>query len=198
MMKNYLQIIAGLGNPGPDYAKTRHNVGVWLIDTLLSQYNLTLRFEKKIFGFITELEINNHKIKLFKPNTYMNLSGTAINAVLNYYKIPSTGLLVAHDDLDLDVGTIKLKYDGGHGGHNGLKNIIQAIGTNTFYRCRIGIGHPGNKNEVTNYVTKRPNKTDNLKITESIENLCGFISELTTGGFDKVMKEIHSGNNNGF
>lgn len=196
-MKNYLQIIVGLGNPGSEYEQTRHNVGVWLIESLLTQHSKTLRFEKKIFGYITEIELNDHKVKLFKPNTYMNVSGKAINAVLNYYKIPSTGLLVAHDDLDLDPGTIRLKFDGGHGGHNGLRDIIQSIGTNTFYRARIGIGHPGNKNAVTSYVTKKPSKTDHSKITESIDNLCTYIPELTTGQFDEVMKEIHTRNKHG-
>ena len=150
-----IKLIVGLGNPGPQYEQTRHNAGAWYVNALAHDYSIPLQLETKFFGHVGRGMIGNSDCRLLIPNTFMNLSGKAVGALATFYKILPDEILVAHDELDIDPGTVKLKQSGGHGGHNGLRDIISALANNRdFYRLRIGIGHPGNKSQVTNATAK--------------------------------------------
>jgi len=144
-----IKLFVGLGNPSDNYIATRHNAGFWWLDLIAAHTNSTLSMEAKMFGLVGKLNPNND-IWLLKPTTYMNASGKAVVAVANYYKISPEEILVIHDELDLPAGQVKLKFGGGHGGHNGLRDIHAALGTSNYWRLRVGIGHPGEKNEVIN------------------------------------------------
>ncbi len=196
-MNAKIQVIVGLGNPGTDYEKTRHNAGCWFVDSLLTQHSSSWRQEKKLFGHIADIQSGNRTIKLFKSSNYMNLSGQAIAALLKYFNLQADNILIAHDDIDLEVGQIKFKFDGGHGGHNGLRNIIQAIGTKAFHRLRIGVGHPGNSSEVHDYVLKRPIKSHKIMIDNAIEDALMHIPEFLQGNFSKATQLLHTGDSNG-
>jgi PTH1 family peptidyl-tRNA hydrolase len=152
-----LQLIVGLGNPGLEYAQTRHNAGVWFVAALAAEHNIRLNPEAKYFGLVGRGTINGQEVRLLIPTTFMNRSGQAVSALANFFKIPLDAILVAHDELDLPAGSIRLKTGGGHGGHNGLRDIISSSGNqNNFHRLRIGIGHPGDAKLVSNFVlTKR-------------------------------------------
>jgi len=143
-----IRLIVGLGNPGSEYQNTRHNAGFWFVDRLADEYREPFRLEKKFFGEICKVSITGQPCWLLKPMTYMNKSGQSLAAIASYYKIEPQNILVAHDELDHDAGSTRLKLGGGHAGHNGLRDIISAIGTKDFYRLRLGIGHPGNKKQV--------------------------------------------------
>ncbi len=192
--ENSIKLIIGLGNPGPEYEKTRHNAGFWFIDALHEKYGALSPFSvnSKLNSQIAKITINNIPVLLLKPTTYMNESGNAINLVAKYYKIDPQNILVAHDELDLPVGDIRLKISGGHGGHNGLRSISQFLGTENYNRLRIGIGHPGNKNQVTNYVLKKTSEDDFIAINNAIICAQKHIDDILTGNFDKVMKELHT------
>ena len=154
-MTQTIKLIVGLGNPGPQYSQTRHNAGAWFVGALSRDYNIPLNLETKFFGHSGRGLIDGKDCRLLIPNTFMNLSGKAVGALATFYKILPDEILVAHDELDIDPGLVKLKKSGGHGGHNGLRDIISALGNNkNFYRLRIGIGHPGNAKLVSNYVLK--------------------------------------------
>lgn len=189
-----IKMIVGLGNPGPQYALTRHNVGFWFIDEICKFTNSQLKLETKFHGQVADCLINSSKIKLLTPNTFMNLSGNAVLACANFYKILPENILVAHDDIDLPVGTIKLKLDGGHGGHNGLRDIINKIHTRKFYRLRIGVGHPGNSKEVHDYVLKRPSKSEEQVINNGINQAIDLLAEITNGNIEKAMQKLHTAN----
>lgn len=173
-----IHCIIGLGNPGDNYAKTRHNVGAWFVDFLAEKYNVSFKLEKKLRGYIAEFSEHNQKCYLFKPTTYMNESGLPVRAVSQFYKIPIENMLVAHDELDFDPGVVKLKKAGGHGGHNGLRSIIQHCASSDFYRLRFGIGHPGNRDAVSDYVLAAPNKADHQKIMTAIEDATQVVLKL--------------------
>lgn len=183
-----IKLIVGLGNPGDEYTNTRHNVGAWFAQALADQENQPLQKENKFYGFLAKL---NH-CWLLKPSTYMNESGQAVAALARFYKIKPQEILVAHDELDFPAGTIRLKESGGHGGHNGLRNIIQHLGTNNFYRLRIGIGHPGQKDRVTPYVLSPPSKNDQVAILTAIEKGISIVHKLMKGEFQKAMRDLHS------
>ena len=155
-----IKLIVGLGNPGDKYTATRHNAGFWFIDALAAQTNSKLVMDAKMFGVVGKLS-PYQDIWLLMPTTFMNASGKAVAAVANYYKIKPAEILVAHDELDLPTGTAKLKFGGGHGGHNGLRDIHAALGTADYWRLRLGIDHPGDKSEVVNYVLKAPTRAEN-------------------------------------
>ena len=152
MPQNAIKLIVGLGNPSAEYEKTRHNAGAWFAVKISELFNATLRPEKKFQGNVGTVKIGADECRLMIPSTFMNLSGQAIKAIMTYYKLSNGSLLVAHDDLDLPAGTVKLKFNGGHGGHNGLRDIINHLGTQNFYRLRLGIGHPGHRDKVHDYV----------------------------------------------
>jgi PTH1 family peptidyl-tRNA hydrolase len=187
-----LKLIVGLGNPGAEYQSTRHNVGEWFIQALAKSYNLELKPEKSFFGSTARVTIANSDIRLLVPSTFMNLSGKSIQSMASFYKIVPEEILVAHDELDIDVGNIKLKKDGGHGGHNGLRSIIQCLGNRKdFYRLRIGIGHPGNKDLVTPYVLGKPSIADKKLIENSIDDAVREIEKMVSGDWAEAMNQLH-------
>ncbi len=168
-----LQLIAGLGNPGPEYADTRHNAGVWFVDELARQHGVVLQTDKKLKGSTTTLRLAGQTVRLLVPDTFMNLSGQSVAACANFYKIPVESILVVHDELDLPLGTAKLKQGGGHGGNNGVRNIMQQLGNDgSFMRLRLGIGHPRElapKRDVTSHVLGKPSSTERQLIEDCIE-----------------------------
>lgn len=186
-----IRLIVGLGNPGAEYAKTRHNVGAWFVHSIASQYQQTLRFENKFHGLTTLATINRNKCVLLEPTTYMNESGLAVSAIAKFYKIAPEEILVAHDELDFPAGLVRLKINGGHGGHNGLRDIIRHLQTDTFLRLRIGIGHPGHKDKVTPYVLGNPSAHDLECIQHAIENSVATLADITEGDISKAMRHLH-------
>ncbi|HFB64054.1 MAG TPA: aminoacyl-tRNA hydrolase [Aeromonadales bacterium] len=187
-----IKLIVGLGNPGSQYEQTRHNVGQWYVESLARNYSTPMKPEKSYFGLSARGLIANQHIRLLIPTTFMNLSGKAVQAIASFYKITADEILVAHDELDLDVGTARLKKGGGHGGHNGLKSIIQSLGNNKdFYRLRIGIGHPGHKDLVTNYVLGKPSAADKQKIEASIDESIRVTDKILNDNIETAMNELH-------
>jgi peptidyl-tRNA hydrolase, PTH1 family len=186
-----IKLFVGLGNPGDKYTATRHNAGFWLIDAIAAQTNSKLALDAKMFGVTAKL--NPHAdVWLLMPTTFMNASGKAVAALANYYKIKPDEILVIHDELDLPAGAAKLKFGGGHGGHNGLRDIHAALGTADYWRLRLGIGHPGDKNEVVNFVLKAPTKVENDALQTSIHAASGVVDLLVKGDFEKAMLKLHT------
>ena len=156
-----IQIVVGLGNPGPEYTRTRHNAGVWFVEALANRHNISLRPEKKYSGLYGKGLIGNEVVHLLIPTTFMNRSGQAVAPLANFFRIPVENMLIAHDEMDIDPGVCKIKQGGGHGGHNGLKDIIAKMANNKdFYRLRIGIGHPGHRDRVTGHVLGKAPTTE--------------------------------------
>ncbi len=187
-----MKLIVGLGNPGLKYAKTRHNVGVWLLTELATKHNLNFRSENKFSGQVALLPQSDPPCWLLIPSTFMNESGRAVQAMAHFYKIAPKEILVAHDELDFPAGTVRLKSGGGHGGHNGLRDIIQCLGSNEFYRLRIGIGHPGNRDQVTPYVLTEPSAQDHTQIMQSIDESLAVIPDMISGQVDKAFRYLHN------
>lgn len=190
-MAGTIKLIVGLGNPGPEYAKTRHNVGAWFTQQLADQLQESLRLESKFRSLVAKINLAGESCWLAQPTTYMNESGQAVKAVAQFYKIAPEEILIAHDELDFPAGTIRIKEAGGHGGHNGLRDIIQHLGTPDFYRLRIGIGHPGDKNKVSAYVLNEPSQSDKQRILTSIEDGLRAVEDIVTGDFQKAMRYLH-------
>ena len=186
-----IKLFVGLGNPGESYKQTRHNAGFWWIDFIAKNHRLTLKKSSKFIGSFAKYDKESDYYFL-KPNTFMNDSGLSILALSKYYKIEPEEILVVHDELDIEPGNIKLKLGGGHGGHNGLKSIISSLQSNNFWRLRIGIGHPGHKSLVTNFVLKAPIKHEMENIEGGIFNSYKIFSLLTAGEFEKAMLNLHS------
>ena len=186
-----IKLFVGLGNPGEKYEHTRHNAGFWWIDQVSAFTNSKLVIEPKFFGTVTKLN-PSADIWLLKPTTFMNASGKAVAALANYYKILPEQILVIHDELDLPTGGVKLKNGGGHGGHNGLKDITAAIGTANFWRLRLGIGHPGDRNEVINFVLKAPLKDEMTAISRCIDDSINILPLLQSGDFEAAMLKLHT------
>jgi peptidyl-tRNA hydrolase, PTH1 family len=184
-----IKLIAGLGNPGEKYESTRHNAGFWFVDALAAQNNCKLALDAKMFGIVGKL---NSDRWLLKPTTFMNGSGKAVAALANYYKILPTEILVIHDELDLPADNVKLKFGGGHGGHNGLKDVHAALGTADYWRLRLGIDHPGDKSEVVNYVLKAPTKGENDALQTNIHKACSIVPFLLKGEFEAAMLKLHT------
>lgn len=190
-MTNGIKLLVGLGNPGDKYEATRHNAGFWWIDQLAASSNSKLALDAKMFGHVGKL--NPHADTwLLKPTTFMNASGKAVAALANYYKILPAQILVIHDELDLPPDTVKLKKGGGHGGHNGLKDIAAALGTVDFWRLRLGIGHPGDRNEVINFVLKAPLKDEQTAIEQCIDKSIEVVPQLLKGDFEDAMLKLHT------
>lgn len=186
-----LQLVVGLGNPGEKYAKTRHNAGFWFLDLLANRFNTSFRQQSKFYGECAELLYGGRKIILLKPGTYMNHSGQSVSAAAKFYKIPVENILVAHDELDLPAGSVKLKYGGGHGGHNGLRDL-KSLGSNNYWRLRLGIAHPGNKNQVIDYVLKEPGKSDRILIGNALDDAMRQIEMMLDGEMEKAMHQLHT------
>jgi peptidyl-tRNA hydrolase, PTH1 family len=186
-----LRIIVGLGNPGPEHLVTRHNAGFWLVDLLARRHSGEFRDYRKYSGETAKINIEGQEIVLLKPTTYMNRSGLSIRQLSDFYKIKPEDILVAHDELDLPVGTVRLKQGGGHGGHNGLRDTIAHIGE-TFWRMRLGIGHPGNKAEVIDYVLTRAPRAEEDLILDAVATAVDCIPLLLEQGAERAMTRLHS------
>ena len=191
-MSQNLHLIVGLGNPGPDYEKTRHNVGQWFVSSLACQYRVDFKLESKLQGRLAKVNHPDFQGFLLLPTTFMNCSGESVQAVANYYKIPTESIIVAHDELDFPAGIARIKRDGGHGGHNGLRDIIQHLGAANFLRLRIGIGHPGSADKVHGYVLSAPSKADTQKIEQSLIDLLAVFKDVVSGREAEAMKNLHT------
>ena len=186
-----IKLFVGLGNPGEKYSLTRHNAGFWWIDFVAQNHRLLLKKSIKFLGSYAKISPKS-EVYFLQPHTFMNDSGKSVKAFANFYNIKTEEILVVHDELDISPGKIKLKLGGGHGGHNGVKDIAQLLGGNNFWRLRIGIGHPGDKNQVSSYVLKKPLKNELSLIDDSIFNSYKIFSLLVNGEFDKAMLNLHS------
>lgn len=189
---NGIQLIVGLGNPGPQYEATRHNAGFWWVDEVAAAHNAQLSTESKFFGTAGRMRLEGNEAWLLKPATFMNASGRSVAAIANFYKISPASVLVVHDELDLPPGAAKLKKGGGHGGHNGLKDITAALGTPDFWRLRLGIGHPGDRNAVVNYVLHQPSHDDMLLIEQATDASLAVLPPLLAGRFEDAMLKLHT------
>lgn len=191
-MPQSIQLIVGLGNPGPEYSATRHNAGFWCIDRLADQTGSSFRSENKFHGELARMSLRGTDCWLLKPTTFMNESGRSVQALLSFYKIDIAQTLVIHDEIDLPPGTTRLKSGGGHGGHNGLRDIIQKTGSNVFHRVRIGVGHPGSKEKVISSVLGRASAEEQELIDASIDDVLDLMPDIIAGNFQKAMTTLHT------
>ena len=187
-----LRLIVGLGNPGAEHLRTRHNAGFWFVDMLADRLGMRFGLESKLFGETAKVEIAGRSVWLLKPSTFMNLSGKSVAAALRYWKIEPEEALLAHDELDLPPGTARLKFDGGHGGQNGLRDTMRLLGHGKFHRLRIGIGHPGHKDKVTPWVLGKPGRDDEAMILRAIDDAIGVLPLAVAGDFNEAMKRLHT------
>ncbi|VAW50109.1 Peptidyl-tRNA hydrolase [hydrothermal vent metagenome] len=187
-----LKVIVGLGNPGSKYTETRHNAGFWFMDEVARKYGASFRADKKFHGEVAKVSIEGKDIWLLKPDTFMNRSGLAVQSLLSFYRITAEQLLVAHDEIDLPPGTAKLKTGGGHGGHNGLRDIISQLASKEFHRLRIGVGHPGSKDQVVDYVLRNASRDDHILIDRDIDDAVAVLPDLASGAFEQAMQKLHS------
>jgi len=188
-----IQIIVGLGNPGPEYSKTRHNAGVWFVEQLAKQFNISLHPDKKYSGLYGKGLIGDQLVHLLIPSTFMNRSGKAVAPLANFFRIPVENILVAHDELDIEPGICKIKLGGGHGGHNGLRDIISAMANNKeFYRLRIGIGHPGHRDKVTGHVLGKAPSNEQILIEQAIDEAARCFELWLKDDLKKAQNRLHS------
>jgi PTH1 family peptidyl-tRNA hydrolase len=187
-----IQLVAGLGNPGAKYEQTRHNAGFWFVDEVAHQYNALFKSESKYKSEVARCSIAGNDCRLQKPMDFMNRSGLPVASLAAFYQIPRSSILIVHDDLDLPPGTVKLKRGGGHGGHNGLRDLIPHLGGNDFLRLRIGIGHPGHRDDVVGYVLKNASRDERAVIDQAIDDAVKVLPDIISGDFDKAMKELHT------
>ena len=187
-----LRLIVGLGNPGPEHARTRHNAGFRLVDALADRAGGRFGIEAKLFGETAKIEVGGRPVWLLRPATFMNLSGKSVAAALRYWKIEPEQALLAHDELDLPPGVARLKFDGGHGGQNGLRDTIKLLGHGRFHRLRIGIGHPGHKDRVVSWVLGRPGSDDDILINRAIDDAIDVLPLAVRGDFSEAMKRLHT------
>lgn len=194
-MKDRIQLIVGLGNPGTEYSQTRHNAGAQLVEQLAAHQHTPLQPEKKFFGLYGKVLIDHRPVHLLIPTTYMNRSGQAVAALANFYKIPTSDILVVHDELDIPPGTARLKQGGGHGGHNGLRDIISKLGNDrNFYRLRVGIGHPGSAAQVSGFVLSKAPVPERDKTQAAIDEALRYLPLALNGDWAKAMNQLHSFN----
>ena len=188
-----IKLIVGLGNPGDKYTDTRHNAGEWLIERLARRFNVSLNPESKFFGKTARTLVDGKEVRLLVPTTFMNLSGKAVGALASFYRIKPEEILVIHDELDLLPGTAKLKQGGGHGGHNGLKDIVAQLGNNNnFYRLRIGIGHPGHRDLVAGYVLNKPSPADRDALEKVLDEATDCVEMIFKDGMVKATNRLNS------
>mgnify|MGYP000429295966 FL=1 len=190
-MSKPIRIIAGLGNPGDKYERTLHNAGFWFVDALARKFGGHFRYEKKFDAEICRVTMHGEDVWLVKPQSYMNHSGPPVRGMLDYYRLKPAALLVAHDEIDLQPGIVRLKEGGGHGGHNGIRDVIRHCGAD-FLRLRLGVGHPGQKEEVTNYVLKRGSCEVESAIERNIDDAIAVLPELVDGNISAAMKKLHT------
>jgi peptidyl-tRNA hydrolase, PTH1 family len=193
LMKVPLKLIVGIGNPGEQYADTRHNAGIWFVERLAQQLGGSFREERKFFGRVTNVNFEGQELRLLIPATYMNESGKSVSALANYFKIPANQILIAHDELDFAIGTIRFKQGGGLAGHNGLRDISRCLGGDQdFNRLRIGVGHPGSKEQVTGHVLGRATIKDKEMIGECIDEALACMPLVFTGEWERAMNRLHN------
>jgi PTH1 family peptidyl-tRNA hydrolase len=194
MSTSDLHAIVGLGNPGGEYERTRHNAGFWFVDQLADAARTPLRVESKFHGALARIKLGAADVLLLKPGTFMNRSGQAVQAMAQFYKLTPDRILIAHDELDLPAGTVRMKAGGGHGGHNGLRDIHKVLG-DSYLRLRIGIGHPGDKNLVLNYVLGRPSRDDDEAIHDALDDARSAVETWLTRGWERALTELHTTKN---
>lgn len=190
---NAIQVVVGLGNPGADYVMTRHNAGIWFVDALAQRYGGRFNDERKFHGEVARVSVEGHDLRLLKPQTYMNRSGLSVQSLAAYLKVPPANILVVHDDIDLPAGVARLKRGGGHGGHNGLRDISRVLGQD-YPRLRLGVGRPKHSSEVIDYVLKRPSREDEERIIGAVADSLEVLPVLLADGFEKAMHQLHSRN----
>lgn len=192
-MSEPIELVAGLGNPDPEYLLTRHNAGFWFVDALAAEHGAAFRTEKKLHGLTADVHIGPHRLRLLKPMTYMNRSGSSVAAALSYYRIPVERLLVVYDEIDLPPGRVKLKRGGGHAGHKGVGSIIEHVGAD-FWRIRIGVGHPGRgrREAVVGHVLKRASGEEEDAILETIRAAIDTLPVLLDESAERARTRLHS------
>ena len=186
-----IRLIVGLGNPGPRYADTRHNAGFWFVDRLVAGLGGSFRAESRFEGEVARVSVGGLACDLLKPLTFMNKSGNAVQKLAGFHKIPPAQILVVHDELDLPVGTARLKMGGGHGGHNGLRDLHRHLGPD-YARLRIGIGHPGIREAVVGYVLERPSRVEEAAMLDAINAALESVNDLVAGDWDKAVRRLHA------
>ncbi len=191
MSNKHVKLIIGLGNPGEKYSKTRHNAGFWFIDAVANRYSATFKAETKFSGEVAKASIEGQSVWLLKPNTFMNRSGLSAHQLSSFYKISVEQILVAYDELDLPAGIVRLKMSGGHGGHNGLRDLHAQLGKD-YHRLRFGIDHPGDRNKVADYVLSRPNQGDEIEINNAVDRALDVLDQIVVGDFQKAMNSLHT------
>ncbi|MBF1285638.1 aminoacyl-tRNA hydrolase [Neisseria sicca] len=191
-MSNKIKMIVGLGNPGGEYEQTRHNAGFWFLDELAWQWKVSFKEEKKFFGEVARANLTGGDVWLLKPMTFMNRSGQSVAALAQFYKIKPEEILVVHDELDVPCGRIKFKLGGGNGGHNGLKDIQARLGTPDYYRLRLGIDHPGDRNLVVAYVLNKPSAEHRQQIDEAIAKSLKAMPKIMSGEWEEATRFLHS------
>lgn len=187
-----IKLIVGLRNPGSPYAHTRHNAGGWFAEALAQHCEAAFKVEKKLHGELTNIDIDNIPCNVLLPLSFMNHSGLSVHLVSQFYRVKPHEILVAHDELDLPAGRVKLKTGGGHGGHNGLRDIINQLGSTSFHRLRVGIGHPGHKDLVLNYVLGKPSLKDQQLMYEAIDRAIGVIPTILSGSIEAAMNQLNT------
>ena len=187
-----IKLFVGLGNPGPEYAATRHNAGFWWIDQLARRLNVSLTLERAYKGRVARANVGGQSVWLLQPQTFMNLSGQSVSALARFFKIAPDEILVAHDELDLPAGEAKLKFGGGHAGHNGLRDIHAQLGTGDYWRLRLGIGHPGARHEVVGWVLQRPPLDEQIAIEQAADRAAAAFELLAAGDMNAATQRIHT------
>ncbi|WP_407333168.1 aminoacyl-tRNA hydrolase [Enterovibrio sp. 27052020O] len=192
-MSDQIRLLVGLANPGPEYAKTRHNAGAWVVEELARIHNVQLKEDKKYFGLTARISVGGEDLRLLVPTTFMNLSGKSVASLANFFQIKPEEIMVAHDELDLPPGVAKFKKGGGHGGHNGLRDIISKMGNNKeFYRLRIGIGHPGHKDKVAGFVLTKAPANEQSQIEQAVDEAVRCIDILLKDDLAKAQNRLHT------
>ncbi|MBI5926203.1 MAG: aminoacyl-tRNA hydrolase [Aquabacterium sp.] len=187
-----IRLFVGLGNPGPEYEDTRHNAGFWFIDDLARRFGVSLQPDRAYHGLVARANLPQGPVWLLQPQTYMNLSGKSVGALARFFKITPEEVLVVHDELDLLPGQVKLKKSGSHGGHNGLRDIHAQLGTPDYWRLRLGIGHPGLKHEVANYVLRKPPQSEREAIFKCIGQSLDAVDAMLAGDMSKAVTIVHA------
>ena len=185
-------LLVGLGNPGERYARTRHNAGFWLVDELLRRHGGELRPDRRFHGEVGRIQVAGRELRLLKPTTFMNHSGRAVAAYSRFFRIEPASILVAYDEIDLPPGSVRLKQGGGHGGHNGMRDTVQALGSPDFGRLRLGVGHPGHKDAVIGYVLGIPTAAEQRAIDEAVIASCDALPLLLEGEWDRAFQRLHT------
>ena len=187
-----IKLFVGLGNPGPEYEDTRHNAGFWFIDAVARELKVSLVPERSYHGLVARTSVNGQNVWLLEPQTFMNVSGKSVAALARFFKIKPQEILVAHDELDVVPGEAKLKLGGSHAGHNGLRDIHAQLGTDQYWRLRLGIGHPGVKSEVIHWVLQKPSPDQRIAIEQCVDRTLQAVPDLLAGDMTKATQKVHT------